>query len=647
MGAREGFTIGRYTLSPPIAAGGMATVSLALQTGGGGFSRLVAVKRLLPRLAEEPRFTAMFLDEARLAARVRHPHVIETLDVVTEGDEVAIVLEYVEGDALSALVKGAAALGERLPIDVAASIVAAACRGLHAAHEAKGPDGVPLRIVHRDVSPQNVLVGVDGVPRVADFGIARANGRLTQTLEGELKGKPAYMAPEQLRGVDASPQTDVYAAGVVLWELCAGRRLFQARSQGELLAKVATERIPELSQVAPWIDPRLAEVVRRAVAASPTDRFESAGELAEAIQAVVPRAREEQIGAVVERLAAPELERRRAIARSLEYPSDGAPAEIRAVLASRRSRAASLLADAPSDRSTPRPSAEVPTPLATERTKVEGPGDTLTEADRAVTTLSGAAVVSAAARPETVSTATVTVEPPTQRRDSHDSLAFQDTATMEPAASPSTRRLRPVDEPEPPRPGAPSEVDVSLPIPAGEPTVRLARRSPASAVSRVVVYAAMAMVVVAVAVLVWHRGSGVAPAAQASSSASSLALVESPAPIAMTAEPSASADEVARAVASSVEPGPASSAVPEPTGGVPIVMELAPVEAPLETSPTIGAPRTSSSANLKPTGAPSNAAPSNEPPSNEPPSNEPPSNECDPPTYVDADGIRRVKKHCF
>ena len=638
MGAREGFTIGRYTLSPPIAAGGMATVSLALQTGGGGFSRLVAVKRLLPRLAEEPRFTAMFLDEARLAARVRHPHVIETLDVVTEGDEVAIVLEYVEGDALSALVKGAAALGERLPIEVAASIVAAACRGLHAAHEAKGPDGIPLRIVHRDVSPQNVLVGVDGVPRVADFGIARANGRLTQTLEGELKGKPAYMAPEQLRGVDASPQTDVYAAGVVLWELCAGRRLFQARSQSELLAKVVTERVPELSQVAPWIDPRLAEIVRRAVAPSPIDRFLTAGELAESIQSVVPRAREEQIGAVVERLAAPELERRRAIARSLEYPGEGAPAASSTASPSRRSRAARSLADAPSDRSISRRSAEVPTPLAADATEGGGDVETSSSADRPVTTLSGAAVVSASAWAESVPTSTVTIEPATRRRDSHDSLDIPVTATIEPAAPPSTHRLRPVVEPERAPPSASSEPNLSPPIPAGEPTVWIARRSPASGASRVVVYAAIAMVVVVVAALVWHRGPGVAPAAQAPSSVSTPARFESPAPIAMTAEPSLSAVESAAAAAPpSVAPDPARVVVPEPTGGGTSVMELAPVEAPLETPPTIGAPRPKSSANLATTAIPSSA----------PPSNEPPSNECDPPTYVDADGIRRVKKHCF
>jgi eukaryotic-like serine/threonine-protein kinase len=221
-----GKPLGRYVLFDAIARGGMATVHFARLSGPVGFSRTVAIKRLHANFATDPEFVAMFLDEARLAARIRHPNVVPTLDVVASGGEVFIVLEYVSGEALVKLWRGHNARGEIIPVPISLAIMANALQGLHAAHEVRDEQGHPLGIVHRDVSPQNIIVGTDGVARVLDFGVAKAAGRLQETGDsGALKGKIAYMAPEQITGGAVSRQTDVYAASVVLWELLTGRRL--------------------------------------------------------------------------------------------------------------------------------------------------------------------------------------------------------------------------------------------------------------------------------------------------------------------------------------------------------------------------------------------------------------------------------------
>src|SRR5579863_8618035 len=196
----------------------MATVHIGRLIGPVGFSRTVAIKRLHPQHAKEPDFVSMFLDEARLAARIRHPNVVPTLDVVATEGELFVVMDYVPGESLSRLAAATFAAGARFPLRAVVSIMAGSLHGLHAAHEAKSERGEPLGIVHRDVSPQNILVGIDGVARVLDFGVAKAAGRLHTTREGELKGKLAYMAPEQLETGTLTRQSDVYAAAVVLWE---------------------------------------------------------------------------------------------------------------------------------------------------------------------------------------------------------------------------------------------------------------------------------------------------------------------------------------------------------------------------------------------------------------------------------------------
>jgi len=203
-------TIGRYTLYGEIAAGGMASVHIGRLVGPVGFLRTVAIKRLHPQYAKDPSFVDMFLDEARLAARIRHPNVVSTLEIVSMEDELFLVMDYVHGESLGRLSRAAADSGTRLPPRVVSSIMVGALLGLHAAHEATNEHGQHLSIVHRDVSPQNILVGTDGVARVADFGVAKAASRVHTTRGGDVKGKISYMAPEQLLQAEIDRRTDLY-----------------------------------------------------------------------------------------------------------------------------------------------------------------------------------------------------------------------------------------------------------------------------------------------------------------------------------------------------------------------------------------------------------------------------------------------------
>src|SRR5579859_759387 len=226
LASRPARSIGRYVLFDEIAAGGMATVHFGRQSGAAGFSRTVAIKRLHPNLAKDPEFVAMFLDEARLVARIRHPNVVPTLDVVATEGEVFVVMEYVHGESLAKIRSAMLKAGRVADPRIVSAIMSSVLHGLHAAHEAKSEIGQPLNIVHRDVSPQNVLVGIEGTARVLDFGVAKAIGRVQTTREGQIKGKLAYMPPEQLHGGRVTRQADVYAAAVVTWETLTGARLF-------------------------------------------------------------------------------------------------------------------------------------------------------------------------------------------------------------------------------------------------------------------------------------------------------------------------------------------------------------------------------------------------------------------------------------
>ena len=309
--------LGRYALHAEIAAGGMATVYLGRLHGAVGFGRTVAIKRLHPHLAKDPEFVSMFLDEAHLAARVQHPNVVPTLDVVTSDRELFLVLEYVRGESFSALVRAARAAGETLPIPVVVAVVVGMLNGLHAAHEATDEQGKPLGIVHRDVSPQNVLVGADGIARVLDFGVAKAATRLQTTREGQLKGKVSYMAPEQLNG-EVTRRTDIYAAGVVLWEALTGKRLMKGDTEAQLLNAVLSMEIPAPSTRNPEVSTELDAVVMKAVAKKPEERFATAADMAMALEHAVRPASTREVSAWMEEHLGESLNRRRRIVAEIE-----------------------------------------------------------------------------------------------------------------------------------------------------------------------------------------------------------------------------------------------------------------------------------------------------------------------------------------
>ncbi|MDB4934608.1 MAG: serine/threonine protein kinase [Labilithrix sp.] len=293
----------RYEIIAELASGGMGTVYLARQHGAFGFRRTVAIKSMHPQLAKDDEFRSMFLDEAHLTAKIRHPNVVSMLDVVYASNKLLLVMEFVDGVALSTLLDRAIMAGERLPATVAVAIAIDALNGLHAAHEL-ADEGRSLAVVHRDVSPANLLVGSDGLTRVLDFGIAKANDRRTQTRTGEVKGKLAYMSPEQLHGQEVDRRTDIYATGVVLWEALAGRRLFDAPNQGALSLKVTEGLVDPVSlYAAEEIPEALDGALLKALARDPAERFATAEEMALALAAALSAAPHTEVKKVVAGLA--------------------------------------------------------------------------------------------------------------------------------------------------------------------------------------------------------------------------------------------------------------------------------------------------------------------------------------------------------
>ncbi len=300
--------VGRYALYGEIAAGGMATVHFGRLVGPVGFSRTVAIKRLHAHLAKDPEFVSMFLDEARLAARIQHPNVVATIDVVPIEGEVFLVMEYVQGESLSQLHRSVRKQGRRIPTRIATAIMAGALHGLHAAHEARSERGDPLNIVHRDVSPQNVMVGADGNARVLDFGVAKAAMRVQSTREGQIKGKVRYMAPEQLRGT-VDRRSDVFAAGVVLWEALTGERMFNVDDPFAIMVLLAERPVTSPRAVDPSISPELEAVVMRALERDPAARYQTAREFAVDLERTGV-AMTHEVGEWVERVGGASLQRR-------------------------------------------------------------------------------------------------------------------------------------------------------------------------------------------------------------------------------------------------------------------------------------------------------------------------------------------------
>ena len=318
MSESEPKVIGRYALFGEIASGGMASVHYGRVVGPGGFARTVAIKKLHSHLAKEPEFVAMLLDEARLTARIRHPNVTSVLDVVIHENDVLLVMDYVHGESLSRLVRAAARDRLLPPFDLITGIMVPTLHGLHAAHTAKAETGRPLQIVHRDFTPQNLLVGEDGVPRIVDFGVARAVGRLQATREGQLKGKPAYMAPEQILGDEVDARTDLFAAAVILWEMLTLRRLFAANNDAAVVNRVLTRIVDPPSRVRSDVPPALDSVVMKGLARNVAERWQTAEEMAYALEEACAPGSATVVGRWVHGLAGSVLEDRAATISSME-----------------------------------------------------------------------------------------------------------------------------------------------------------------------------------------------------------------------------------------------------------------------------------------------------------------------------------------
>jgi serine/threonine protein kinase len=297
--------IGRYALYDEIASGGMATVHIGRLLGPVGFSRTVAIKRMHANLAKDPEFVSMFLDEARLAARIRHPNVIGTLDVVALSGELFLVMEYVHGESLFRLMKTARDTGKPIPLPIASAILVGVLDGLHAAHEATNEREEPLAIVHRDVSPHNVIVGAnDGLARVLDFGIAKAADRTHSTRDGQIKGKLSYMAPEQLSSGVVDRTSDVYSASVILWEALTGARLFPGETElKSMVMKVLSTEPDPPSRHVPGLPPELEALVMQGLTKDPATRTQTAREMARRLQKVVPVAPASDVAEWVQSMA--------------------------------------------------------------------------------------------------------------------------------------------------------------------------------------------------------------------------------------------------------------------------------------------------------------------------------------------------------
>ncbi|HKP64328.1 MAG TPA: protein kinase [Polyangiales bacterium] len=309
MGAK----LGRYEILAKLAAGGMAIVYVARVLGVAGFERLVAIKVLHSNLAHEEEFIKMFLDEARLAASIRHPNVVPTIDISdSEKSGYFLVMEYIEGDHLGQLLSSANKAGEKLPIPATLRVIGDALGGLGAAHDLTDEQGKTQNLVHRDVSPHNIMVGRDGVARLTDFGVAKAEDRLTHTRDGQVKGKLAYMAPEQAASGTTDTRSDLFSMGVILWECVTGQRLMRAESTAATLHKLLHGEIPRPSSVDPHLAP-LDPVLEKALARDASLRFQTAEEFARALEDVAGAyggpASLREVGKIVKHYAAIKLKR--------------------------------------------------------------------------------------------------------------------------------------------------------------------------------------------------------------------------------------------------------------------------------------------------------------------------------------------------
>ncbi|HEY8073475.1 MAG TPA: serine/threonine-protein kinase, partial [Labilithrix sp.] len=283
--------LGPYELQTRIATGGMAEVYLARRAGPHGFQKVVAVKRILPQLAQDHDFVAMFIDEARVCARLAHPNIVQVFDFGEHDGELYMAMEYVDGTTAARLVRAAATRGEEVPLDAALYIALSILRGLDYAHSARDDDGKPLDLVHRDVSPGNVLIDRSGAVKLTDFGIARAAEIERRTDAGQLKGKLGYMSPEQVVGKELDPRSDLFTVGIVLAELVMLRPLFSGPSEIDVLMRIRDADLSPLDRARERVPDDLRAVLFRAMAKDRSLRYPTAAAFAEAIEEILRRRR--------------------------------------------------------------------------------------------------------------------------------------------------------------------------------------------------------------------------------------------------------------------------------------------------------------------------------------------------------------------
>ncbi len=276
--------LGKYEIMTPLAAGGMARIYIARTTGIGSFERHVVLKMITPERANDHTAVQMFLDEARLAASLNHQNVAQVFEVGQDAGIHYLAMEYVHGQDLRALLAKAGGQGTRVPLELALTVVAGAAAGLHHAHDRRGPDGVSLGIVHRDVSPSNIMIGYDGSVKLLDFGIAKATARSVETQSGIIKGKFAYMAPEQCRGREVDRRSDVFSLGIILYEVTTQHRCFRADSDFDTMHRIVTGDVVRPSRLIQGYPQALESIVMKALAVDASTRYQSAHQLLEALE---------------------------------------------------------------------------------------------------------------------------------------------------------------------------------------------------------------------------------------------------------------------------------------------------------------------------------------------------------------------------
>ncbi len=274
----------RYTITERVDQGGMAEVFRGVAESLQGFKKAVAIKRILPNLTKNKKFVSMFLDEARLSLHLQHANIVHVFDIGVADSAYFIVMEYVDGANLKSVIENHRKHGRRLAVSHVIYVMLEVCKGLAYAHAAEDPEsGKPLGIVHRDISPPNILLSKNGEVKLVDFGLAKANSQIESTDPGVVKGKFSYLSPEAASGVEVDSRADVFAVGIILWEMFTSRRLFYGDTDYQTVELVRQARVPSIAALNPEIEPELEGVVRKSLAREPDDRYQSAADLGDAL----------------------------------------------------------------------------------------------------------------------------------------------------------------------------------------------------------------------------------------------------------------------------------------------------------------------------------------------------------------------------